>query len=281
MKPSEMKKHQTFETVEQLDLHVRSFLRNYKWELSAGNIEILKFIWCHSVKYPGVSFAKVSTIMNATGRSRSTIIRTINRLENLELIKRISTRKPNGKQGVNLLIIQPQKQLSIPTDDTLVDTADETPPKLEGFTSTRVSGAFLQQETMKKQRRKLQIHSMNVQQASSVDSSFLPSYIPDNFYTIAHPFMKLEEIVKAWKCVTQAYQKVNLYSELESYMDVVLDTFKQTVFAYKSGYIKKTFHGYFYGGLIEVFTRQVRREVMADPSNLYYDWLNESAEMHE
>src|SRR5690606_20524967 len=87
----------------------RGFLYIHKSSLSGGTIKVLKFIWRHSVKIIGVSFGKYKTIAEAVDLSRRTVIRSIKKLEELGLIKKIPTSRMNGKQGVNLLVIQPFK----------------------------------------------------------------------------------------------------------------------------------------------------------------------------
>lgn len=53
-----MKNHQAFGSVEDMDLSVRGFLYSFKASLSESTVKVLNFIWRHSVKVAGVSFAK-------------------------------------------------------------------------------------------------------------------------------------------------------------------------------------------------------------------------------
>ncbi|MBY0121474.1 helix-turn-helix domain-containing protein [Bacillus sp. S/N-304-OC-R1] len=46
-------------------------------------MKVLQFIWRHSVKVVGVSFAKYDTIAEAVKLSRRTVIRAVQKLENL------------------------------------------------------------------------------------------------------------------------------------------------------------------------------------------------------
>lgn len=276
MNVNHFQQFQTFSTKKELDLHVRGFLKKYKWELSDGNVEVLKFIWRHSVKCPGVSFAKIDTIVKKTGRSRSTIIRTINRLEEKKLLKRYSTMRPNGKQGVNILAIQPQNDPILPSQDILGARPVEMVSNQDEPSDNKGYKEISNTETKKKQRIKIKEICKNVgPQTQQMDVSYLPSYIPKDFASAAKPFLTLDEIEHAWECIHLAYQKVCLKLDIKDYMELIETTFKQTIYAWKTGKVKKSLMGYLYGGMIQVFTQQVRREVLQDPDSIYYEWLTE------
>ncbi|WP_338449610.1 helix-turn-helix domain-containing protein [Niallia oryzisoli] len=128
-----IKHYQSFVTVEEMDKAVRGFLYKFKSSLSDGAVKVLHFLWTYSVKVVGVSFAKYDTMAEAVGLSRRTVIRAVNTLEELGFIKKIPTARMNGKQGVNLFVIQ-----SFETIDSLLDqvslqvvTRPVTPNKAE------------------------------------------------------------------------------------------------------------------------------------------------------
>ena len=102
-----IKIYQSFTTIGEMDQAVRGFLYEYKSSLSDGTVKVLHFIWNYSVKVVGVSFAKYDTIAVGVDLSRRTVIRAVKTLEDLRFIKKIPTARMNGKQGVNLYVIQP------------------------------------------------------------------------------------------------------------------------------------------------------------------------------
>gem|GEM_PF-5866730 len=106
-----IKSYQSFSTIEDMDQSVRGFLYVHKSSLSEGTKKVLNFIWRHSVKIIGVSFAKYDTIANEVELNRRTVIRCVKTLESLGILKKISTSRMNRKQGVNLLIIQQFEQV--------------------------------------------------------------------------------------------------------------------------------------------------------------------------
>ncbi|MYL39130.1 helix-turn-helix transcriptional regulator [Halobacillus litoralis] len=103
-----IKEHQRFQTKQELDRHVRSYLYQRKPFLSEGTREVLRYVWRHAVKFPGVAFPKRSTIVSAVRCSESTVVRALRTLEKEGLIERVQTKKPNGRQGVNLIVFLPQ-----------------------------------------------------------------------------------------------------------------------------------------------------------------------------
>ncbi|WP_052737667.1 helix-turn-helix domain-containing protein [Bacillus sp. SA1-12] len=123
-----IQKHQSFKTIEEMDQAVRGFLYKHKAELSEGMLSVLHVIWKHSVKVIGVSYAKYDYIAEQVKMSRRTVFRAVNTLEEKGIIKKIPTARMNGKQGVNLLVIQSfasveeMKHNKSPQDVTLPDT---------------------------------------------------------------------------------------------------------------------------------------------------------------
>ncbi|MCA0969240.1 helix-turn-helix domain-containing protein [Halobacillus litoralis] len=267
---STIQAYQSFQSVKEMDLHVRSYLKKHKAKLSEGNIAVLTSVWRHSVKFPGVSFAKVDTIMKNTGVSRSTVIRTINRLVETRLLQRLKTCKPNGKQGANLLIILPQDDLLSLVDDTPVDTLPDTPTKSTQPTSINAGSLNSEPETKHKPRVN-EDHSKTV----SMDASYLPSFIPSSFANLAHSFFPLQEVERVWRTIVTAYRKVNLTQPLEAYLPQIQETFKQAIYVFKNGKVKASFPSYLYGGMIVAFKKCVHQEVLEDEDTVYYDWLNE------
>ncbi|KGP91325.1 hypothetical protein N780_08660 [Pontibacillus chungwhensis BH030062] len=280
MNINHLKKYQTFSSVAELDQHVRGFLRRYKWELSEGNLEILTYIWRHSVKYPGVSFAKVNTIVSTTGRSRSTVIRTINRFENMNLIKRVATIRPNGKRGVNLLLFQPQEAFLTPCDDTLPDTAVDTVPVEAEFTSPNGSTPEFHKEAENKQGEKQSLKTKKIEGRAGfrfdMDYTFLPSYIPTSFVEEAKPFFTPVEVDRVWECIYRAYKREQMHQSIEAYLEGITRTFKQAIFLYKQGKIKKEFCGYLYSCVLESLRQEKRRETIQCSGSVYYNWLDEA-----
>lgn len=244
-----MKNHQSFGSVEDMDLSVRGFLYSFKAALSESTVKVLNFIWRHSVKVAGVSFAKYNTIAKEVGVSRRTVIRAVHKLETFGFIKKIPTVRLNGKQGVNLLVIQPFKSIDelISKVSPQADTLDVTPNKTEKK----------QRSLCRKNNR---CYNVKVLDSTSFDSSFIPETIHKEFIDVAIPFFHPEEIYQLWHRVLISYKKCKLQQQLHRLIHLVISAFKQTIFMEKMGKIHSSFEGYFYGTLYSKFLAEKQEE---------------------
>ncbi|SDJ14498.1 Fic family protein [Salimicrobium halophilum] len=275
----EWKTWQSFKNVEELDKHVKFFLDQHKGEISEGNYKVLQFIQRHSLVVPGVSFAKVATISEGAGVSRRTVIRSVNRYEDMGLLEKIETKKPNGKRGVNLLVIQPQS-FSLPEDDTPSDTPPDTASKCGDARQDSAGKGNSAPEAYKKQKRILSCKK-DVEEPTSghFDVSYLSSNIPSSFATAAAPFLPLAEIEQGWNKVLQVYGRMStLEQPIEAYITLLVPVWKQVIYAFKMGRVRSSLLGYFHGALEETFSRQLRREAHGSSDLLFYDWLEEEEE---
>jgi len=148
-----IKQYQSFATVEEMDQVVRGFLYKFKSSLSDGAIKVLHFLWNYSVKVVGVSFAKYDTMAAAVELSRRTVIRAVKMLEELAFIKKIPTSRMNGKQGVNLFVIQPFATIDSlltqvsPQDVTHPVTPNKTENKQSSLCENKKQNRIIVKET--------------------------------------------------------------------------------------------------------------------------------------
>lgn len=260
---------QRFTNKAELDRNVRSFLFKRKAALSVGTLKVLKVVWRHAVKYPGVSFMKKQTIAEKTGLSPRTVTRALNKLAAEGLIEKVSTKKPNGRQGVNLIVFLPQADLFLPDDVTPSVTPDVTPQPSQETPSNKSSIEKNKTETKGKQRK------ASVRNIDCIDHSYLPSFIPVPFINVTKPFLNPEEVLRAWRTAESAYRIAALKWPVEEYIQIISETFKRAVFAFKNGMVRKDLYSYFYGGLVQGFKEMVRKEVLEDRQTIYYNWLEE------
>ncbi|MBU7592457.1 helix-turn-helix domain-containing protein [Metabacillus halosaccharovorans] len=270
-----MKSYQSFSTIEEMDHSVRGFLYTYKSSLSEGTLKVLTFIWRHSVKVFGVSFAKYDTIAAGVELNRRTVIRVVKTLENLGFLKKVPTARMNGKQGVNLLIIQPYQSI----DDLLTNhmpphdvTHDVTPNKTENKQSS-----LCENKPKKRTNVTETNHITPVEQQSDnssnndheIDASFVPEIVHEKFIQAAKPFFHAFDIYRLWKRVLIAYNKLNFKRCIEDVMDIIVYAFKQTVFMKRMRKIHSSFEGYFYRTLYSMLNVEKRRE----NRHLLYDFI--------
>ncbi len=87
-----------------------------------------------------------------------------------------------------------------------------------------------------------------------IDSSFTPSHIPKLFIeTVSLFFDEAKDIYRLWGKTQLAYRKSSLEVSLEELLPIVVQSFKETIFAQKHNRIKGSFDGYFFGTLRNQF----------------------------
>lgn len=247
-----VQKHQSFQTIEEMDLAVRGFLYKHKAELSEGTLAVLHIIWKHSVKVIGVSYARYDYLAEQANLHRRTVIRAVKKLEELGFIKKVPTARMNGKQGVNLLIIQ--KGESIETLRNKKSPQDVTLPVTPNKTENKQS-SLCEKNNLKQYDKWSQEPSLE-----ELDSTYLPGTIHEKFVQATKPFFKAVEIFKLWNTVVNTYTKLDLKWTLDHYIDIVIVDIKKAIFAKKMGRIHTSFGGYFYRALKQSLVEQYRRE---------------------
>jgi Helix-turn-helix domain len=257
-----IQKYQSFQTIEEMDQSVRGFLYKHKAELSEGTLSVLHFIWKHSVKVIGVSFAKYDYIAEQVKVSRRTVIRAVGTLEKKGMIKKIPTIRMNGKQGVNLLVIQAfetidslKNKMSL-QDDTLSVTANKTENKQSSLCEIEFEPTYV------KVTPKLA--------GNELDSSFLPESIPEEFIEVAKPFFQAIDIYRLWNRVRIAYSKLTMKRTMNDLIEQIIHAFKQTVFAHKMGRIHTTCEGYF----DRIVQKNLSQEWLRENKHKYFDYIS-------
>jgi DNA-binding Lrp family transcriptional regulator len=271
--------YQSFKTIEEMDQAVRGFLYKHKASLSEGIIKVLKFIWRHSVKILGVSFAKYDTIANGVELSRRTVIRAVNKLEILGMIKKIPTARMNGKQGVNLLVIQPFQAIDQLENNMtpLPVTVPVTPNKTENKQSSLCENKQKPNNVREQENRDLHHENVVPQERSEsiqtqqIDTSFLPESVNKDFIQAAKPFLCAVNIYKLWNRVLIVYKKLKLERQLDDVIGTVIRAFKQTVFKKKMNGIRSSFEGYFFSVLYGMLIVEKRRE----NKHLLFDFIGD------
>jgi DNA-binding Lrp family transcriptional regulator len=271
--------YQSFKSIEEMDQAVRGFLYKHKASLSEGMIKVLTFIWRHSVKVIGVSFAKYDTIAKGVELSRRTVIRAVNKLESLGMIMKIPTARMNGKQGVNLLVIQPFQTIDNLKNNMSSQnvTATVTPNKTENKQSSLCENKQKPNNVRDQENRDLHHEDVALQERSEsiptqqIDTSFLPESVHKEFIQATKPFLCAVDIYKLWNRVLIVNKKLKLERHLDDVIDTVIAAFKQTVFKKKMNSIRSTFEGYFYSVLYGMLIVEKRRE----NKHLLYDFIGD------
>ena len=113
----------TFDSVDQLNESARSHAR----QLTGTEAAVFDVLSRHSCKYPGVSFLTKTNIGKLVGKSRRTIIRVCQRLEELGIIRQYELRRQSdGQQTSNAIVILPGETRDVTRNEAPV-TQDVTP----------------------------------------------------------------------------------------------------------------------------------------------------------
>ncbi|WP_397538981.1 helix-turn-helix domain-containing protein [Rummeliibacillus pycnus] len=97
--------HVTFESVQEMDEHVECHIRKHFYNLTESDKVVLYKIASHALDYPGACHLKAKTIAEVLDISLRTVFRSLKHLEELQIIKRIHTKKMNGIKGANIISI--------------------------------------------------------------------------------------------------------------------------------------------------------------------------------
>src|SRR5690625_4613161 len=105
-------KYKTFDSVQELNLHVKQHTNRKYNDMTETHRQVLQIISQYSVKYPGACHIKMDTIAKAIGRTRLTVLRAIKTLVELRVIDRIkTTRRVSGGKGANMYVILPFEEV--------------------------------------------------------------------------------------------------------------------------------------------------------------------------
>lgn len=129
--PETYKKLQLFSTCEELDASIFNHLKDENNRLTKTMIEVLKLIGRYSLKYMGVSFLSKNKIGELTGKSRRTVIRVCQKLEEFGMIRQYALkRKSDNQQTSNAIVILPHQQKQNVTQEKMQNVTPLSHPSL-------------------------------------------------------------------------------------------------------------------------------------------------------
>ena len=123
----------SFKSIDTLNEAVRAYIERFNDQLNKTHIAVLKVLHGHSAKHLGVSFLTKRNIGKLIGKSRATIIRACNHLEDLGIIKQLEMKRSSDmKQTSNAVIIQPiQKEDPAQEVNQTEENATQESPKMQ------------------------------------------------------------------------------------------------------------------------------------------------------
>ncbi|MFJ7950795.1 helix-turn-helix transcriptional regulator [Lysinibacillus sp. NPDC096418] len=126
----------TFNSVADMDKNVEDHIATHYFNLTESERSIVIALSQRSLMYPGASHLKAETIAEATGTSRSTVMRAIKKLVELNIIEKVKQTKLNGIKGASIYMILPYSDTSEMKHRETVDKASNDaacPPQSENL----------------------------------------------------------------------------------------------------------------------------------------------------
>jgi len=252
-----LREYEVFETVSEFNEYINNVLTQF--DLKKTDRELVWLLSGHSVKVLGVCWLKVQTMADMLGKSYKTIQRSLKRLKEMGIIERIEQFRPvQGGHSSFLTVFRP----------TVLTEREEAPePAPESTQDDSGSSETFSFKSIKS------LNNKDVREPV-LDYSFLRnSHIPEEFIHAVKPFFdSAKEIYQLWGKVLATSRRYA--PDVIDITEIAIDAFKQTVFAYKMGKIRKTFKGYFWGTLSGIFSVEQRRKVA--PKGIFsWNWLED------
>ncbi|MFJ7951503.1 helix-turn-helix transcriptional regulator [Lysinibacillus sp. NPDC096418] len=113
----------TFDSVADMDKSVEDHIAAHYYDLTESERAIIIALSQRSLMYPGASHLKAETIAEATCTSRSTVMRAIKKLVELNIIEKVKQTKLNGIKGASIYKILPYSDTSEMKHREVVDEA--------------------------------------------------------------------------------------------------------------------------------------------------------------
>lgn len=181
----------TFETLEGLNVAVREYKCKFKEMLSNTEISVLNILHRYSAKYKGVSFLCKNTIGKLVGKSRRTIIRVCQRLEELGIIKQHAMKRASDMQQTsNAIVILP----------------------VSWDVASREVEAHVTQESAENVTPRKPLPSKT--NAYTKERTAKPAWIPQAFYALLDSHIhSVKEIEEYWRSVYAITYRMNLAQE--------------------------------------------------------------------
>lgn len=222
----EMMKHSHFRTKEQLRNSIQEHLAILKEKLTPSTMKVLDVLRKRSMKIFGVAYLKIESIMNMIKVSRASVERGIRKLEQVGIIKRITTARKTGLQGANMFAF-------LPSNDGVVvkgleDSENTIVPGSEADKGKSNTCVFNTPKTLKENNK----DNVKITRLEK-DSSIIPSYIPREFVKAIKPAFSCGMIIKQFWTRVVMFKRVTGWERNENVIPIALNAWEYTKNEYK------------------------------------------------
>lgn len=257
-----------FTTVEQFNESNQRFLEKYEGKFTKGERLAFDVLTRFSVKEIGICNARVCKLVQAAqsqkgGISRSTFERMLRKAKQLGIITIYNTIREQGGYSHNVYVFHRFDRTDRHKLTDRQTPKNEAPPTIQSPKKP--------QETINLENKKItEIHRPI--HLESLDYTFVPSYVPDQFTRNVKPFFSTaKKICELWDRALIAYRSMKFYEPIEEFLPTIIKAFKETVYKWKRKKIEKSFITYYYGTVAGMLAVEKRKQVASQ--NSFYDWL--------
>ncbi|WP_052144897.1 hypothetical protein [Halalkalibacter okhensis] len=244
-----------FKTVKEFNDSIKNFLQLHGDSFTEGEHIALRTLIQYSVKVHGICNAKICKLLEATHASgqpisRTTFERMLRKGRKLGLLTTYNTNRKKGGKSHNVYVFH---RFDVSNTKKLTHQQPAPIPPVPSPQTTKTTPEATLSKT--KKRKDKEIRKVTFE---SLDYTFVPSHVPSPFVKAAKPFFpSAKEICALWDRVMMAHRKMECKKPVETYLPVIIQAFKESVYRYKKGEIKTSFMPYFYGTLSTFIAHEV------------------------
>ncbi|MFD2089619.1 hypothetical protein [Brevibacillus brevis] len=221
-----MEKYSRFTSREDLISTINQHLGSLQEKLTPATLKVLDAIRMRSKKIYGVAYLKIETIITLTKVSRASVERAIRKLDQVGIIKRVTTSRKTGLQGANIYYF-------LPLNDGVEVTGLDKPKtpeksKVEAPKQDTNTGVF---NTPKrpKETKKNNVNGTHL----AKDSLVIPSYIPKDFAKLIQQGFSCGRVIKQFWSKVVMFKNVTGWTRNENVLPVATDAWEYTKNEYK------------------------------------------------
>ncbi|SEN89259.1 hypothetical protein SAMN05192533_12532 [Mesobacillus persicus] len=245
----QFKEYSKFSSLKEFNTHFEMWMSKSKDELSKGELVALKRLVRFSAKLPGVSNAKIGTMLkaiheeyNGNGISRSTFKRMILKATALGILTVHETERKNGSQSSNLYVFNrfPQSE----------------PPKAKQM--NHQYKASIPSKTNNK--------DIKERKETCLDYTYTSNRVPKPFIDLLKYFFPMAKTIEEfWNMTMIAVNKTKFTLDSSTILEIAIQSFKQLIGKMKSSTSVKNQFAYYYGILNKKLARHIHE--------LFGNWL--------
>jgi hypothetical protein len=247
-----------FTNLKEFNSHFEMWMVDLKHEFTKGELIGLKRLARFAAKVPGVSNAKIGTILKAiheeyhdNGISRSTFKRMIGKAIHFGILTVHETKRKNGSQSSNLYVFnrfpinEPPKFKKMNHHNKTINLSEPNNQKINKRKETLET-----KQTINQQKEKLEL-----------DHTFVSDRVPKPFVQLVKCFFANAKVIEEyWRMVQIAAYRSNRENEREEMLETALDSFRQMIRKLKLSNVRNPL-AYFYGILDRKFNRSFYEEL--------------------